>query len=443
LTPEDKLKHAKSLANSEPDEAMRICCDVMNDHMDSHYGQMALFMSGYIMMGAERYGLAYHIYERCAQLNPNVSEVWSNMGMCMEDYDPYKAMRLFQKAYQMKPDNASAYANEALIHLQTGSPQQCIDLCDKAMEIDPDLRAAIHNKGLAQVMLRQWEEGWTNYYDTLGVKHRERRDYGLPEWNGEYGTVVVYGEQGVGDEIMFASCLPDIMKATNVVLDCDSRLQGLFARSFDCSVYGTRYHKETPLMDNENPDYQLAIGQLPHFYRNTDNDFPGDPYLIPDPDLVVQWQALFDTFKGRKIGLAWRGGSRVTGASRRSLELEDLEPILNDRDTFISLEYKPVDKFLLDKYGIKSYPRATGKGGDIDDLAALVSQLDLVVTACTTVVYVAGALGVPCVVLVPDKPGYRYHITGDDFPWYKSINLVRQKGSWRETVEAARKLIND
>jgi hypothetical protein len=141
--------------------------------------------------------------------------------------------------------------------------------------------------------------------------------------------------------------------------------------------------------------------------------------------------------------LAWRGGSRVTGASRRSLELEDLEPILNDRDTFISLEYKPVDKFLLDKYGIKSYPRATGKGGDIDDLAALVSQLDLVVTACTTVVYVAGALGVPCVVLVPDKPGYRYHITGDDFPWYKSINLVRQKGSWRETVEAARKLIND
>lgn len=440
---EEDLKLAKSLANSEPDEALRICSHVMDEDMDGTFGQMALFMSGYIMMGAERYGLAYHIYERCAQLNPLVSEVWSNMGMCLEEYDPYKAMRLFQRAYQLKPDNASAYANEALMHLMTANPSRCIELCDKALSLDPELRAAKHNKGLAQIMNREWAEGWKNYYDTLGVKHREKRNYGLPEWNGEPGKVVVYGEQGVGDEIMFASCLPDIMRTNEVVLDCDSRLAGLFDRSFDIPVYGTRYQQETPLIDDHDFDYQCAIGQLPYFYRKSVSDFPGVAYLKPDPERAIQWKALFDTFGGRKIGVAWRGGSRTTGEKRRSLELQDLGPIFNTEDTFISLEYKSVPDSELAQFNIKSYPRATAKGGDIDDLAALVSCLDLVVTACTTVVYVAGALGVPCIVLTPDKPGYRYHTKGEDFPWYQSVRLVRQKGTWKETAEKVKKLIHD
>lgn len=430
----EALKKAKALANDEPDEALRICSHVMNEDMDGQYGQMALFMSGYIMMQAERYGLAYHIYERCAQMNPNVSEIWSNMGMCLEEYDPYKAIRMFQKAYQIKPDNANAYANEGLLHMQTGNPQKCIELSKKALSLDPSLVAAKHNMGLSQIMLRQWADGWVNYFDTLGVKHRERRDYGLPDWNGEEGTVIVYGEQGVGDEIMFASCIPDLMKTNKVIFDCDSRLEALFDRSFDCPVYGTRFKTESPILDNHKADYQCAIGQLPRFYRNSEESFPGTPYLKPDPEQAIQWRALFDTFKGKKVGIAWSGGLPNTGMKKRTLELEDFEPLFNDHDTFISLEYKSHPKELLEDYSIKSYPRVTAKGGSIDDLAALVSQLDYVVTACTTVVYVAGALGIPCYVLIPDKPGYRYHLEGD-FPWYNSVIAVRQKGTWRETIE--------
>lgn len=430
----DLLLKAKGLAKSEPDEALRICSHVMNEDMDGEFGQMALFMTGFIMLEAERFGLAYHIYERCAQLNPRVSEIYSNMGMCLEEYDPYKAMRMFQKAYQMKPENASAYANEGLMHLQTGSPKKCVDLCQKALKIDPELRAAKHNMGLAQIMLRNWVEGWENYHDTMGVKHREGRDYGLPDWQGEPGTVLVYGEQGVGDEIMFASCLEDLAKTNKVILDCDSRLEALFRRSFDFPVYGTRFKTSSPILAEHKADYQIAIGQLPHHYRNSEESFSGVPYLKPDPEQVIQWRALFDTFKGKKVGLAWRGGNQNTGMKRRSLELSDLEPIFNSHDTFISLEYKPVDKVDLELYGIKEYPRATAKGGSIDDLAALISQLDYVITACTTVVYVAGALGVPCYVLVPDKPGYRYHSSGG-FPWYNSVKLIRQSGSWKETVQ--------
>lgn len=431
---DELILKAKALADSEPDEALRICSHIMNEDMTGDHGKMALFLSGYIMLQAERFGLAYHIYERCAQLNPKQSEIYANMGMCLEESDPYRAMRMFQKAYQLKPDNANAYANEGLMHLLTGNPARCVELCEKAESLKPELRAAKHNKGLAQIMLRQWKEGWQNYYDTLGVKHREGRDYGLPEWNGEPGTVIVYGEQGVGDEIMFSSCLPDLMKTNSVILDCDSRLEDLFSRSFNCPVYGTRFKDSTPILDNHEAQYQCAIGQLPRFYRNCEASFPGSPYLNPDPEQSIQWRALFDTFKGKKVGIAWSGGLPNTGMKKRTLSPDDFEPIFNDHDTFISLEYKPVEKEIIDKYGIKSYPRATAKGGSIDDLAAMISQLDYVVTACTTVVYIAGAMGVPCYVMVPDKPGYRYHTEGD-FPWYNSVILVRQKGTWRETIE--------
>lgn len=434
---EGRLLYAKSIIEDEPDEALRICSNVLNESFDTQAGQMALFMTGYIFLQAERYGLAYQIYQRCAQLRPDMSEIWSNMGMCLEDHDKHKAIKLFDKAIKLSNQNAKGYANKGLMQLQTGNPKGCIKSCERALNIDSTLRSAIHNRGLARLMMRDWD-GWEDYFDTIGVKHREKRDYGKPEWNGEDGTVLVYGEQGVGDEIMFASCLPDVMKTNNVVFDSDSRLEGLFRRSFDCEVYGDRFKTESRAADQEF-DYQCAIGQLPYFYRRSEDSFPGTPYLTPDPERCIQWRALFDTFPGKKIGIAWRGGLRNTGEKARSLELDDMEPILRDENTYISLEYKEVHPLALEKYNIKSYPRATAKGGDIDDLAALVNELDMIVTSCTTVVYIAGALGIPCHVLVPDTPGYRYHTEGR-FPWYTSVTLHRKNRgqSWKSLVKQSK-----
>jgi len=439
LIPE-RLLHAKKIINDEPDEALRICNDVLNESFNDQDAQMALFMSAYIMLQAEKYGLAYHIYQRCAQLRPDMSEIWSNMGMCLEEHDPEKAKSLFEKAYKLNNKNAQALANHGLMCLQTGEPEKCIKLSDQALQIDPNLTPAEHNKSLAQLMLRDWG-GWKGYADTLGVKHREARDYGKPDWNGEAGTVLVYGEQGVGDEIMFASCLPDLMKTNKVVFDCDKRLEGLFRRSFDCEVYGDRFKKQSRAAD-QNFDYQCAIGQLPSFYRLSDESFPKKTYLKPDPERSLQWRALFDTLKGDKVGIAWRGGLRNTGEKARSLEISDFEPILNEDDTFISLEYKEVSDEDLSKYNLKSYPRATKGGGDIDDLAALIGQLDYVVTCCTTVVYVAGSLGIPCYILVPSKPGYRYHLRGE-LPWYDSTHIIRQRRDeiWRSTTARASAII--
>ena len=261
----------------------------------------------------------------------------------------------------------------------------------------------------------------------------------MPEWKGEPGKVLVYGEQGVGDEIMFCTCIPDLLETNEVVLDVEPRLAGLFHRAFDIPVYGTRLSTETPAMEQK-PDYQIAMGELPRFFRNKGSDFPGSPYLMVDPERQVQWQALLDTKPGRKIGLAWTGGIQVTGKKRRSFSALDYVPLITDADTFVSLEYLEPD---LHKLPIHHWRRAVSKGVDLEETTALISCLDFVVTCCTTTVYIAGALGIPCYVLVPSIPSYRYHSSGD-FPWFKSVKLVRQEQGeeWQSVVERIQGIVD-
>jgi len=417
----EELKRAKGIVDSEPDEAMRICCEVMNKELDSDVGQMALFMAGYIMMNAGRTGIAYHMFMRCAQLKPDEPEIYSNMGMCLEEDKPEEAVKLLKKAMKLKPGNVAAMANLALMNLQMGRPDECINLCNRVLKTNPDSRAAHHNKGLAKLMKRDFT-GWDEYFKTLGVKHREARDYGLPDWNGEEGTVLVYGEQGVGDEIMFASCFEDLQKTNKVIFDCDKRLESIFKRNFDFEIHGKRF-SDKPIEVSETPDYQCAIGQLPYFFRRNESDFPGKPYLKPDPERAVQWESILKD--GPRIGIAWNGGTKGTRQQFRSTDLEQFKPIIDMDAQIVNLEYKPVDDEQMKEYGITNWPRAVLKGCDLEDTLALISRLDCVVTVCTTVVYLAGALGIPCYVIVPDYCGYRYHSFGSSFPWYNSVKLYR------------------
>ena len=100
---EDDLQRAHDIVNECPDEALAICNDILNEHFDDTLAQRALFMSGYIMMEAERFGLAYNLFQRCAQLRPDISDIWSNMGMCLEEHDAEKAKAMFEKAYKLDP----------------------------------------------------------------------------------------------------------------------------------------------------------------------------------------------------------------------------------------------------------------------------------------------------------------------------------------------------
>jgi hypothetical protein len=436
---EESLLEARDLAETDPDQALRICNEVLNVEPEN---AIALFIAGFVMLKAERTGLAYNVFKRAVEFEPDKAQIWNNLGMCVDDYDPPLSIKYYEKALELDPRDAHAMVNQACCYLKSARPDSTIHMCNRALKEAPHFNAARYNRGLAHLFKREWKKGWEGFSYGLGEKNRIKRDYGVPDWDGRAeGTVVVYAEQGTGDEIMFCSCIPDVLKTNKVVIDCEPRLAGLFGRSFDVPAYGTRFLDKTPLVDEQEIHYQIAMGELPRLYRNSEAEFPGTPYLVADPEREIQYKALLDSMPGKKIGVSWTGGMRFTSNHKRTFTPQDYEPFFDDDVSLISLEYKAPE---IEGLPITHWDRAVLKGVDFDETAALVSQLDYVITACSTVVYIAGGLGIPCYCLVPHEPMYRYHLKGN-FPWYSSVKLVRQGNGepFKEIVKRVHRMIDN
>jgi len=224
----------------------------------------------------------------------------------------------------------------------------------------------------------------------------------------------------------------------SVTFDCDEKLGGLFQRSFPgAEVHSTRKSKqaEKDWLAGRKFDAHCLIGTLAYHRRKTTESFPGTPYLVADPERRTQWRALLDTLPGKKVGIAWHGGSRGTFRERRSLSLSQLWPILSMPGvSWVSLQYQDSSdeiRDFVDDYSIpmRHWPRAA-ESSDYDDQAALVAELDLVISVCTAVVHLAGALGKRCWVLVPNKARWFYGMQGKRSPWYSSVEMFRQEEKW-------------
>ncbi len=426
--------------DGKPDEALAIASAFLNDH----YGFIpAMVLAAHILIDCERLGLAHAIMLAASKIAPDEPIIWNNLGICFEKAQILdEAEKCFVKALGRAPNDPLTLTNLGFVYLQLGQAEKSINCSEKAMRLAPKIPHARFNLGQAQLLQRNWKEGWANYEANLG-RHQGRKErvYGtVPRWTGINGmTLIAYGEQGIGDEMSFASCIPDLQKENTVIIECDKRLEGLFRRSFGCTVYGTRYKKAAlhwPL--KHEIDASVAMGSLPGFYRNSLAEFPGTPYLVADPERRLQWRALLASLGPKpKVGIAWTGGLKRTASIRRSLELEDLLPVLKQDATFISLQYKDCPEIvpLYEKYGIPihHWPHAT-QTQDYDDTAALVAELDLVITVQQSAVHIAGGLGVPTWVLIPKAPLWRYGLTGTELPWYKQTKLYRQKQDWVHTI---------
>jgi Tfp pilus assembly protein PilF len=380
------------------------------------------------------YGLGYHLWRRFLEMDkrPNPGAL-NNVGLCAAatgtEAMQAEAEKYFRMSLKLDPKGTPALNNLALHHLHNGDHEQALKLCERSLETNPDQPEVHECMAYCLLMMGQWERGWKEWHYSVGTKYRPILGDG-PEWDGERGgDLMVRGEQGLGDEISFASILPDAAKDNRVTLECDSRLAGLFRRSFPyIDVHGTRNGEKRGQFKGY--DYRTLIGSLGRVYRTTPESFPGTAYLVADPERRLQWRALLDTFAGKKIGIAWTGGRTNTFAERRSFRLEDWAPILGTDHTFISLQYQSPDPPELAKFGVKHWPRAT-ETQDYDDTAALVAELDLVITATTAVVHLCGALGKECWVLAPRRPRWFYGREGRRIPWYKSVEIFRQtKDGW-------------
>jgi hypothetical protein len=429
---EDRLLRIHDLANQDPARAVTEAEQALNEH-PNHVG--ALSVAAYAFLKIERFGVAYSLLERACKASPEKSALWSNLGMCaLGCMDHDLAIQHLRQALKLDNRNSSAMNNLALAYVNKGDPIMAIQWGEKARELRGDDPALMETLGYANLMLGRWEAGWEGFEGSLGGKIRRPRSYhGEPYWDGSpVKTLVVRGEQGIGDEISFASVYGDV-QAENVVIECDKRLEGLFQRSFPYPVVGTRFREEIPWADGLQIDAHVLSGSLCRYYRKQDKDFPGKAYLVADPERRIQWRALLDSMGKRpKIGIAWTGGRHNTHSTRRSLSLEDLLPILRMDADFVSLQYKDPRREIAEfeaTHGIRIHHWArAAEAVDYDETAALVAELDVVVSVQTAVVHLAGALGKECRVLVPAKPHWRYGMSKDRMPWYESVRLYRQKG---------------
>ena len=443
---------ARMIEADREDQALPLLNELLNRDPDDG---MAIFMVGTIHSRAHRHGLAYQFFKRSSELSPDKPQVWAHLGAAVEGIgNPLEARRLFEKAHLMDPHHANYVASIALSYLHNGEHADAIRFAQRALSMEPGHTGATTTLGFAQLALGNWEEGWKGFEAAHGGMYRMAQDYGLPEWHGEPGCkVIVYGEQGIGDEIMYGTCLVDACAISSRVLyDADHRLYKLFRDSSIVSnlvVQGTRREVEKGWYNPEEWTHQCPLGRLPQIFRPTPASCPGTPYLKPNPDLRAMYDALIKRYDNGKtrVGICWTGGSRAEDKKKREMTLEALRPLIeafSDCAEFFSLEYNdPAAEIKESRLPVHHHNLAVGKGAAYEHTAAYISCMDVIIGIHTAAHHAAGAMGIPTTVLVPNKPNWiygKYH--GDKWSWYATARLYRQgeRASWRNCVKA---LTND
>ena len=364
-------------------------------------------------------------------------------------HQPERALACYESASGMRADDAELHDARGSTLQELGRLEDAIAAFERALALRPDFPLALFHRALARLMLQDFERGWPGY-EMRRTARRDSFTAVAPRWDGAPlagRTILLRMEQGLGDEIMFASMLPEMIRmAGHCVIECDPRLRALFNRSFPvATVFGALPDRSLPQrIASRQFAFETDMGSLPLILRRSAADFPRhEGYLRADPERVAHWrERLAQLGPGLKVGISWTGGVRKTRRALRSIDLAQWLPVLSTPGArFVSLQYTPEAAgeaaAMEARHGIRieHWPEAIE---DYDETAALVSAVDLVISVCTSVVHLGGALGRPVWVMTPYSPEWRYGFSGETMPWYPSVKLFRSPayGDWVPVIAA-------
>jgi tetratricopeptide (TPR) repeat protein len=415
----------------------------------------ALDIAAYTFEMAGNPVVAHALYKRVTEVAPTGSQSWLNYGRVTEDlWMTDEAERCYKKGLtlaQSLESKSLLYGNLSALCIDNGRFEEGEKYARQSIDANPKSKIAKSNLGFCQLANGDFAEGWKNYHACMGTAWRQIVQYkNEPEWDGTMGqTVVLYGEQGIGDEICFASMVPDAVAVSKkVILDVDKRLAGLFRRSFpEARVYGTRAAgPEAKPWDKEDRDFDasLAMGQCGEFFRTARDQFPSGPYLKPCPVRSAHWKSHFKSLGKPVIGIAWSGGIPKTGAKFRRAALDDWMPVFAAIDAhWVCLQYKDASAEIAEftarnpHVDLVQYPWAT-LSKDYDDTAALVSALDAVISVPTAVVHLAAALGTKTIAMHAKRKCWKFHA---GLPFHPDVMLIEHGKGWRDALsEVAKKV---
>ncbi|OYQ31471.1 hypothetical protein CHU95_20180 [Niveispirillum lacus] len=435
---EARLQLARLLIlDNRPEEAVEALYDLL--------GMQPLSVHAYTNLGVAlrrlgRLDDAAAAYRTALGFAPDDTGLLNNLGIVLQDQYRYpEAMDCFRQALVRQPNSATTHLNLSVAYREEMRIAQSVDCARAAVRCDPSLAAAHTALAVSLLMQGEYEEGLAEYEwrSRMADFPSPRRDFTSPVWDGSDragGTLLVHDEQGVGDALQFVRYLP-MLKARGfkVILECNSQLVRLLGRMPGVDQVVGRFQPLPP------HDAHISLLSLPYLLGARVDNVPAQvPYLATEPDVQAHWANRLSDFAGVKVGLVWAGNPEFKADRLRSPGLRAFRPLLDlPGVSFFGLQKGP-GRQDLDTIGPLpvSFTDLGPEIGDFADTAAIMANLDLIITSCTGPAHLAGGLGRPTWTVLPFSPDWRWLAAGEDTFWYPTMRLFRQpeRGDWGTVI---------
>ena len=417
----------------------------------------AYYNLGNALHRQEKLEEAIEAYQQAIQIQPNYVDAYNNLGVVLIDHEKLgESVQIYQKTLEIRPNYADAYNNLGNALREQGQLEESIRIFQKAIYIQPNHAEAHNNLAMTLLLKGDFKNGWKQYEWRRQCDNFpfEKRDFSQPFWEGtdpKDKSILVWTEQGIGDEIMFSSILPDLLsRNANVIVESDTRMVSLFQRSFPKIRFIPRQNPPNSQLLNTTMDYQTPIGSLGKWFRTDNNSFilNRNTYLYACPKKTSEIRKKYQELAKEKIliGISWKSTGidqrQTYSKKKKSTLLEHWQPVLAQRNCyFINLQYGNVKQELneFQKHNnLKIHQdEEIDSLSSLDDFAAQISALDLVISTSNTTVHLAGALGKQVWTLLPHIPDWRWTLEREDTLWYPKMRLFRQHriGDWSDVFQ--------
>ena len=375
-------------------------------------------------------GRALEGYDRVLELRPDYAEALNNRGSALLEVNRLEeALENYDSALKIRPDYPEALNNRGNALVKLNRLEGALDNFNRALNLQPNYVDALNNRGHLLLLMGKFTEGWKSYeWRRKKSDTWTERDFPGPEWQGDTspGTrLLLYAEQGLGDTIQFARFARMLAKRGLVVsLEVQRPLKGLLDGLENVTIFrrgenSPPYKAHCPLMS---VPFVLQMGL-------DDIRAEAPPYLAARQDLVERWRTRLPT-DGLRVGIAWQVGPKGKANLGRSIPVRAFAPLARmEGVTLISLQKNDgVDQLrdLPADMRIVSFDDLDRGPDAFLDTAAIMMNLDLVITSDTSIAHLAGALGRPVWVALKHVPDWRWMLERGDSPWYPSMRLFRQ-----------------
>ena len=417
----------------------------------------AYYNLGNALHRQEKLEEAIEAYQQAIRIQPNYVDAYNNLRVVLIDHEKLEeSVQIYQKTLEIQPNYADAYNNLGNALREQGKLEESIRIFQKATYIQPNHAESHNNLAMTLLLKGDFKNGWKQYEWRRQCDNFpfEKRDFPQPFWEGtdpKDKSILVWTEQGIGDEIMFSSILPDLLnRNANVIVESDTRMVSLFQRSFPKIRFIPRQNPPNSQLLNTTVDYQTPIGSLGKWFRTDKNSFilNRNTYLRACPKKTSEIRKKYQELAKEKIliGISWKStgiNQRQTySKKKKSTLLEHWQPVLAQRNYyFINLQYGNVKQELneFQKHNnLKIHQdEEINSLSSLDDFAAQISALDLVISTSNTTVHLAGALGKQVWTLLPHIPDWRWTLEREDTLWYPKMRLFRQHriGDWSDVFQ--------